>query len=70
MGNVRQAQVIRLKQRAERDRFGRSLAQAVKARRGLDRPGRSEPSGGRAWLNGHEVGGTPERYRHLSRSYD
>jgi hypothetical protein len=26
--------------------------------------------GGRAWINGSEVGGTNPRYAHLNRSYD
>jgi hypothetical protein len=26
--------------------------------------------GGRAWINGAEVGGTDPRYAHLNRSYD
>jgi hypothetical protein len=27
-------------------------------------------NGGRAWINGSEVGGTDPRYAHLNRSYD
>jgi hypothetical protein len=27
-------------------------------------------SGGRAWINGREVGGVDARFAHLSRSYD
>jgi hypothetical protein len=26
--------------------------------------------GGRAWINGREVGGTDPRFAHLNRSYD
>jgi hypothetical protein len=36
-------------------------------------PKRREPlwaKGGRAWINGAEVGGTDPRYAHLNRSYD
>ena len=32
------------------------------------RPG--ENRGGRAWINGREVGGTPERYAHLGAGHD
>jgi hypothetical protein len=43
-------------------------------RRGRDRPPENhEPlfvKGGRAWINGREVGGTDPRYAHLNRSYD
>jgi hypothetical protein len=31
---------------------------------------RDRPSGGRAWINGHEVGGPDPRFAHLGRSYD
>jgi hypothetical protein len=37
------------------------------------RPKPREPlfmNGGRAWINGNEVGGTDPRYAHLNRSYD
>jgi hypothetical protein len=27
-------------------------------------------SGGRAWINGNEVGGSDPRFAHLNRSYD
>ena len=27
-------------------------------------------NGGRAWINGNEVGGTDPRFAHLNRSYD
>jgi hypothetical protein len=36
-------------------------------------PKQREPlftDGGRAWINGTEVGGTDPRYAHLNRSYD
>jgi hypothetical protein len=31
---------------------------------------RERASGGRAWINGREVGGPDPRYAHLARSYD
>jgi hypothetical protein len=41
---------------------------------GRDRPPKPrEPlflKGGRAWINGREVGGTDPRFAHLNRSYD
>jgi hypothetical protein len=40
------------------------LHRAVAARRRLN------GSGGRAWINGREVGGTDRRFAHLSRSHD
>lgn len=33
-------------------------------------PAAAVPGGGRAWINGREVGGTDPRYAHLDRSYD
>lgn len=42
----------------------RPLQRAVDARRQLD--GR----GGRAWINGREVGGADRRFAHLGRSHD
>ena len=33
-------------------------------------PGVPANRGGRAWINGTEVGGADSRYLHLSRSYD
>jgi hypothetical protein len=29
-----------------------------------------KPAGGRAWINGREVGGPDVRFAHLARSYD
>ncbi len=40
------------------------LHRAIAARRGLG------GSGGRAWINGREVGGTDRRFAHLGRSHD
>ena len=42
------------------------LSDAIRARRRLHSP----RGGGRAWINGREVGGSDPRYTHLSRSYD
>lgn len=33
-------------------------------------PASALSTGGRAWINGREVGGTDPRYAHLDRSYD
>lgn len=49
------------------------IARAVEARRRLTVSGgrgQSAAGTGRAWINGHEVGGPEPRYRHLMRSYD
>jgi hypothetical protein len=43
----------------------RRVGRAIDARRGLT-TGRV----GRAWINGHEVGGEDPRYVHLSKSHD
>lgn len=42
------------------------LLRAIDARRRLTLLG----SGGRAWINGREVGGTDPRWVHLTRSHD
>ena len=42
------------------------LSHAILARRRLTSP----RGGGRAWINGREVGGADPRYRHLDCSYD
>jgi hypothetical protein len=43
----------------------RQVGRAIDARRDF-----SNHRGGRAWINGKEVGGADSRYLHLSRSYD
>jgi hypothetical protein len=43
----------------------RRVAQTLAASRRLN-----TRRSGRAWVNGHEVGGTDARYVHLERSYD
>ncbi len=44
----------------------RRVGQIIKARRELA----TQRVGGRAWLNGREVGGTDPRYMHLEASHD
>ncbi len=54
----------------------RRISRAVTARRRLDRapfPARLDPesrAGGRAWLNGVELGGTDPRHAELALSHD
>jgi hypothetical protein len=40
------------------------VLRAIEARRRL------QPIGGRAWINGRELGGTDPRFAHLTRSHD
>ena len=42
------------------------MSRAIQARRHLDSPRR----GGRAWINGREVGGLDPRFLHLGQSFD
>jgi hypothetical protein len=51
--------------RPRREAHGRAR-RTIRARRALPRPG----VGGRAWLNGREVGGVDPRYTHLEPSHD
>lgn len=54
----------------ERNRF---RAEKRQPRATVQEPGRRLPSprgGGRAWINGREVGGGDQRYVHLNASYD
>ena len=70
MSDMHTATVIPLGTARER---GRRVARAVDARRRLDEPGdrrtRTRP-GGRAWVNGFELGGTRDALAHLVESYD
>jgi hypothetical protein len=50
--------------RAAKRRGGRERPPGAAGRKPLFTPG------GRAWINGHEVGGTDPRFAHLNRSYD
>ena len=49
------------------DSRGRTLSRVVQARRRLDALPRG---GGRAWVNGREVGGPDARFGHLAHSHD
>ncbi len=42
------------------------LQRVIQARRHVNSPS----AGGRAWINGREVGGHNPRYAHLGRNYD
>ncbi|CAN5205504.1 hypothetical protein BH20ACT20_BH20ACT20_01640 [soil metagenome] len=55
--------VTRLPRNTDRDR---RMFRTVQARRRLTSP----RGGGRAWINGREVGGSDPRYAHLAGSYD
>jgi hypothetical protein len=72
------ATVIPLSRRDERDERVARVA-AERRRRDAVLRGRSEAwrsyrerslAGGRAWVNGREVGGAQERYVHLARNHD
>jgi len=56
------------RRRGEMNRAGgdRRVGQTIKARRKLA----THRVGGRAWLNGREVGGADPRYTHLEASHD
>ena len=45
---------------------GQRMSRTVQARRRLSSP----RGGGRAWINGREVGGADSRYAHLASIYD
>ncbi|MEA2397710.1 MAG: hypothetical protein QOK25_1266 [Thermoleophilaceae bacterium] len=61
---------------AEYEDRGRRVSRAVAARRRIQdtRAGRERRRGGRpagrAWLNGHELGGTDPRHAHLGVAFD
>jgi hypothetical protein len=70
MSTMNTATVISLDMRRDR---GRRVARAIEIRRGLDTPGerrRRARRGGRAWLNGTELGGRREALSHLSAIHD
>jgi hypothetical protein len=48
----------------------RRLERAMEARRRLADAADAPRLGGRAWINGEEVGGADPRFAHLSASYD
>jgi hypothetical protein len=64
------ATVVNLDARRER---GRRVARAIDMRRGLEAPSdrrRRTRRGGRAWLNGVELGGKREALAHLGAVHD
>ena len=69
MQTMESATVISLAVRRER---GRRVARAIDMRRTLDTINRRRRSrsGGRAWLNGHELGGEREALAHLATTHD
>ncbi|HEX8076042.1 MAG TPA: hypothetical protein VF545_13790 [Thermoleophilaceae bacterium] len=69
---MKTSSVIRMADYGDR---GRRVSRAVAARRRLhDRSSserrRGERRGGRAWVNGVELGGTEPRHAHLGLSFD
>jgi hypothetical protein len=48
----------------------RRLERAIEARRRLADSADAPRLGGRAWINGEEVGGADPRFAHLSASHD
>jgi hypothetical protein len=69
MSTMESATVVSLDLRRER---GRRVARAIDMRRGLETSDRRRRSrrGGRAWLNGHELGGRREALAHLGITHD
>ncbi len=70
MSTMESATVVNLDLRRER---GRRVARAIDMRRGLESPSdrhRRRRRGGRAWLNGAELGGQREALAHLAQVHD
>ncbi|MEA2467188.1 MAG: hypothetical protein QOJ57_1314 [Thermoleophilaceae bacterium] len=69
MSTMESATVVSLDLRRER---GRRVARAIDMRRGLETSDRRRSSrrGGRAWLNGQELGGRREALAHLGITHD
>jgi hypothetical protein len=69
MSTMESATVVSLDLRRER---GRRVARAIDMRRGLETSDRRRRSrrGGRAWLNGQELGGRREALAHLGITHD
>lgn len=64
----RTASVLELSERRQanaRQRRVAAVERAMSTRRELE-----APSGGRAWVNGRELGGTDARHAHLYETYD
>ena len=59
-----------LKTSSQGRRRERRLERAIEARRRLADSADAPRLGGRAWINGEEVGGVDPRFAHLSASYD
>jgi hypothetical protein len=60
---------------SDRQQRGRRVRRAIEARRGLVAateigPARRRPRGGRAWINGFELGGTDDRHMSLAVQFD
>jgi hypothetical protein len=60
---------------SERQQRGRRVRRAIEARRGLVaatdiRESRRRPRGGRAWINGFELGGTESGHLPLAVQFD
>jgi hypothetical protein len=69
MITMESATVVSLDLRRER---GRRVARAIDMRRGLETSDRRRRTrgGGRAWINGHELGGPREALAHLGHTHD
>lgn len=70
MQTMESATVVSLDLRRER---GRRVARAIDMRRGLETPSdrrRRPRRGGRAWINGHELGGGRDGLTHLGATHD
>jgi hypothetical protein len=69
MHDMQPATVISLDQRRER---GRRVARVIDTRRRLETTDRRRRrrSGGRAWVNGHELGGRRDALTHLGAIHD
>ena len=71
MNDMSTSSVTRISEYEDR---GRRVSRAVAARRRLHDSAAKERhgarSGGRAWVNGRELGGTDPRHAHLGLSFD
>jgi hypothetical protein len=71
MSTMESPTVISLDVRRDR---GRRMARAIDMRRGLEtsseRRKRGRRRGGRAWVNGRELGGTRDSLAHLGATHD
>ena len=64
------AETIQMPPSSERRRKLLERARLIEAARGAARRAQGGIDGGRAWINGAEVGGPDLRFAHLDRSYD